>query len=233
MIAAAGALVAGLLLAAPGGAGAAESCLFQGAEVTAANQDRVEGSLLCLTNLHRVRSGFPALPRDTRLAAAARAHSADMKARGFFDHFTPEGAAPSARAGAFGYPFGAGENIATNTEGTSLTLIGQWKGSSGHDLNMLVPPYLAIGVGVVKGCCPSGPGGAVGTQLFGMGPADSQYTGFDLYASSARCAKAKLAVIKGTDAARRARRKGSSGPARLRQRLRRARKAVSRTCKPA
>lgn len=229
---AAGALAAGLLLTVPSGASAAQSCLFQGLKVSAKNQDRVEASLLCLTNLHRVRNGLAALPRDARLAAAARAHSADMQARGFFDHLNPEGAEPTARAAAFGYPFGVGENLATNVEGTALQLISQWKGSAGHSMNMLLPYTRALGVGVVTGCCPSGHVGAVGTQMVGVGPANSQYTGLDLYASSKRCAKAKLAVIKGERALRKAKRKGSRKLPRLRDRLRMKRKAVKRICKP-
>jgi uncharacterized protein YkwD len=219
-------VVAGLLLAVPSGAPAAESCLYQSTKVTAQNQDDVEGSLLCLTNLHRVRNGLAPLPLDTRLGRAARSHSADMQARGFFDHFTPEGAGPTTRAGAFGYPEGAGENIATNTEGTALKLVEQWKASSGHNMNMLGANYQALGVGVVKGCCPGGPEGSVGTQMFGVGPANTRETGFDLYASSDKCAKAKLgqqAILKKPKKKRSPKQK---------RKLRRLNREIGKICKP-
>jgi uncharacterized protein YkwD len=219
-------VVTGLMLPVPGAAEAAESCVFQSTKVTAQNQDDVEVSLLCLTNLHRVRNGLTPLPLDTRLGAAARSHSADMHARGFFDHFNPEGVGPSGRAAAYGYPFGAGENIATNTQGTALSLITQWKNSTGHNANMLATNYLAIGVGVVKGCCPNGPEGAVGTQKFGVGPANTSETGFDLYASSEACAKAKEArlAILAKPKKKRSRAK--------RQKLRRLNRQIAKICKP-
>lgn len=225
----AAALAAGALAAAPGTAAAAEGCLYQGEKVTASTQAKVERSLLCLTNLHRVRNGRTPLPLDTRLAAAARFHSQDMKNRDYFDHFSPEGQGPTGRANAFGYPDGAGENIAMNIEGTAAMLISQWKRSSGHNANMLLTNYQAIGLGVVRGCCPAGPEGSIGTQLFGVGPANTKDTGLDLYVSSERCAKAKTRLIKLRRAVKKAKK---SKRAKLRRKLKGARRAVRRGCEP-
>jgi uncharacterized protein YkwD len=221
----AAAAVAGLMLVAPSGA-AAESCLFQTTKVTAQNQEEVNRSLLCLTNLYRVRSGVGPIPLDSRLYAAAKAHSADMHARGFFDHDNPDGAGPPERARAFGYPGGANENIAMNIEGTALMLIQQWQRSSGHNMNLLEPSFRAIGVGVVRGCCPSGPEGAVGTQMFGLVPADTNDTGFDFYASSDKCAKAKLARLSILERPKKKR------SAKLKGKLKRLNRDIAKRCKP-
>ena len=202
---------------APASASAAEGCAFQELQASDKNQDKVERSLFCLTNLHRFRNGVATLKIDTRLATAARAHSADMTARGFFDHFSDpnnkEGTGPSARAAAFGYPFGAGENIATNTEGTALKLFQQWRDSPGHNQNMLGANYPAAGMGVSPQCCPAGGGGVTGTQMFGVGPADTSDDALDLYASSSRCAGSLESLILKREARRRARKKGKRAKA--------------------
>jgi uncharacterized protein YkwD len=207
-----GALAAAAMLA-PASASAGERCLFQGAHLYA-GPAKVERALLCLTNLHRLRSGAQPLQRDSRLAKAARAHSADMVSRDYFDHFTPEGAGPSERARAAGYPSGAGENIAANGTGTAFSLLDQWVHSSGHNRNMLSPSYRAGGFGVAAGGV-GGPRGITGTQDFGISAADTGDTALDLYASSGKCAKAKLAKMR------------SKG-----KKKRRAKRKVRNLCKP-
>lgn len=221
-----------VLLAAPGSATAAEGCAFQELKATDKNLDKVERSLFCLTNLHRVRSGVAALNVDTRLATAARAHSADMSARGFFDHTTPEGADPSARAAAFGYPFGAGENIATNTEGTALKLFQQWRDSPGHNQNMLGVNYPAAGMGASPFCCPAGGSGVTGTQMFGVGPADTDDDALDFYASSSKCVTASEDLILKREARKRARKKGQRARAQaLGAQIREVKQYVRKRCK--
>ena len=79
-LAAAGASV--LLLTLGGGTASAEGCLYQDEVANGSNQPRVERSLLCLANAVRGRAGLASLVADPRLNAAARAHSADMVARG-------------------------------------------------------------------------------------------------------------------------------------------------------
>lgn len=51
------------------------------------------------------------LALDVSLVSAARAHSLDMLARGFFDHVNPDGLNPTQRARAAGYSGVAGETI--------------------------------------------------------------------------------------------------------------------------
>jgi hypothetical protein len=214
------------LLSAPPSASAAEQCLFQGTKVTARNRATVERSLLCLTNLHRFRNGLPAYKRDTRLGAAARGHSADMVARGFFDHTNPDGLGPSSRVMAAGYPGGAGENIAANGTGTAASLFTQWKNSSGHNANML-GDYRAAGMGVAAGFPGNpGPGSITGTQNLGFAAANTGDTGLSLYASSDKCAKAKTGRLRIKAAIRKGKKK-DWGPA-----LARLKKTIRRRCKP-
>jgi len=148
-----------------------------------------------------------------------------MVKRGFFAHVNPEGDGPSERAAAAGYPFGAGENIAFNGEGSAFSLFAMWRSSAGHNMNMLNTDYEALGVGVA----PNG-GGAIGTQLFGLGPANTKDTGLRLYASSDKCAKAKLRLIKLKLLTKR---KKGKATARERRRLKRTRARVQGRCKTA
>lgn len=223
------AIAAGVTAALPSSASAAAGCLFESEPATNSNQDKLENSLLCLTNVYRLQNGFAALPEDTRLAAAARGHSTDMFNRGFFDHTNPDGADPTTRAQAAGYPGGAGENIAMNVDGTVFKLFDQWRNSVGHNTNMLSPLYKAAGFGIQQGCCPSGPRGIIGTQKFGLIPANTQYTGLDLFASSDACAKVKLKVVNGKE---KLKKKKGEKRKRLKKQIRKARKRANRICKP-
>jgi hypothetical protein len=214
-----------LLLALGGGTAAAEGCLYQDEPVTGSNQARVERSLLCLANAVRVRSGLATLAADARLDAAARAHSADMVARGYFSHTGLDGSSPSDRAQAAGYPGGAGENIAASSRSTAISVFSLWRTSPGHNANLL-GAYSATGLGVAPGF-PEGGGGITATQMFGRDRGQGKDTGLDLYYPHGGCAAAKLRKI-----AVKARLRAAKKPrrAKLRRKLRRAKRAVSRSC---
>ena len=207
------------------GTAAAEGCLYQGDAASASNQARVERSLLCLTNAVRARSGLNLLVADRRLNAAARDHSADMVARGYFSHTSPEGDSPSDRAQAAGYPAGAGENIAASSAGTAISVFSLWRASSGHNANLL-GSYSAIGLGAAPGF-PGGGDGITATQMFGRVAAQGSDTGLDLYFPNERCASAKLrklglkARLRGAKKARRTK---------LRRKLRHAKRAAAGAC---
>jgi uncharacterized protein YkwD len=81
------------------------------------------------------------------LAAVARAHAADMAARGYFSHTSPEGVGSGARAAKAGIPAcGIGENIATG-QVTSAEVFAGWMASGGHRRNMLNPRMASYGLG--------------------------------------------------------------------------------------
>jgi hypothetical protein len=153
-----------------------------------------------------------------------------MVARGYFGHTSPEGGTAGSRAQASGYPGGAGENIAASSRGTAISIFRLWRGSEGHNANLL-RPYSASGIGVAPGF-PGGGRGITATQMFGNAAADEVDTALDLYYPNERCRTAKLRRIAVKSRVKRSR-KGRPR-ARQRKKLRRAKRAVARTCaKPA
>lgn len=81
------------------------------------------------------------------LAAVARAHAADMAARGYFSHTSPEGVSSGARAATVGIPAcGIGENIAMG-QVTSDEVFKGWMASGSHRRNMLNPRMASYGLG--------------------------------------------------------------------------------------
>jgi uncharacterized protein YkwD len=218
--AAAAASAIALPAALPGSAAAAPECLYQGGGT--ADAAKLERSLFCLTNLHRHRHGIPLLSIDTRLAKAARGHSDDMVARDYFSHVSPEGKGPFERSQAVGYPGGAGENIAALGTPFPLFLFDTWRGSDAHNANMLDPDFTAGGFGIAVRTPGGGPG-ITGTQMFGFTRANTGDTGMSFYASSRRCAKAKIGLIK-LKQAKKAKKK--------KPRIRRAQRRIRSLCKP-
>ncbi len=73
---------------------------------------------------------------DLSLTTAARAHSLDMRSRGFFDHINPDGLNPTERAWAAGYPGTAGESIASG-QANMDELYYDWMDSLANRINIL------------------------------------------------------------------------------------------------
>jgi uncharacterized protein YkwD len=99
-----------------------------------------------LTNIERANHGLPALIWNENLASAALAHSTDMAVRGFFDHTSPDGIGPSARAREHGHARSAGENIYIGPQSPEEAVQG-WMNSPGHRANILNPNWRYLGVG--------------------------------------------------------------------------------------
>lgn len=112
-----------------------------------------------LTNAERAKAGCQPLTVDERLTAAARLHSQDMVAQGYFDHTSLDGRSPWDRAKAQGYPNPSGENIAAG-QPDAEAVVQAWMDSPGHRENILNCDFREIGVGEVD---------HVWTQLFGWG----------------------------------------------------------------
>ena len=101
-----------------------------------------------LVNKERATVGCPAVRSDDKLTLAARGHSADMAARNYFQHTTPEGVEFSTRITNAGYRFSsAGENIAKGYA-TPADVMRGWMNSPGHKANILKCGYKDLGVGV-------------------------------------------------------------------------------------
>ncbi|WP_405623078.1 CAP domain-containing protein [Streptomyces sp. NBC_00076] len=124
---------------------------------------RTQDEVVDLTNLERARAGLAPLAADPSLGAAAQAYSADMAARAFYSHTSPEGTQPWDRAAAAGSTRRSiGENIACGQRSPAEVVTG-WMNSPGHRANILKPGFTHLGVGFAGG----GPAGTYWTQLFG------------------------------------------------------------------
>ncbi|NGO43734.1 CAP domain-containing protein [Streptomyces ureilyticus] len=119
--------------------------------------------VIALTNAERASAGLPPLAPDPLLTMAAQAHSADMVARAFYSHTSPDGSEPWHRAAAAGSTRRTiGENIACGQRSPSEVVQG-WMNSPGHRANILKPAFTHIGIGFAGG----GAAGTYWTQLFG------------------------------------------------------------------
>lgn len=117
----------------------------------------IERALVRETNAARRRRGLSALPTDARLRQIARAHSADMLERGYFDHRTPEGLSPADRiAGAYRRFVGtSGENLwqmqspeHARPADVAPVAMRDWLDSPSHRDNLLRPQHAILGIGV-------------------------------------------------------------------------------------
>ena len=110
----------------------------------------LEAQMLQLVNQERARAGLAPLAPDPELREVARRHSADMFARGYFSHVTPEGRSPFDRMAAAGVAYRtAGENLALAPT-LSLAHTGLMN-SPGHRANILHPDFGRVGIGIVDG----------------------------------------------------------------------------------
>ena len=110
----------------------------------------LERQMLDLVNEERQAAGLQPLAPDPELTEVARAHSADMFARGYFAHDTPDGLTPFDRMRAANVRFlTAGENLALAPT-ISVAHTGLMN-SPGHRANILRPQFGRLGIGVMDG----------------------------------------------------------------------------------
>ena len=114
------------------------------------DSDAFEKEVLDLVNIERSNHGLGLLIWDDKLASVARAHSADMARRNFFDHTSPDGATPVERLNNAGivYRF-YGENCAMGPR-TPKKAVDGWMNSPGHRANILNAKHTHLGVGFHK-----------------------------------------------------------------------------------
>lgn len=116
-------------------------------------EQRMAFDLLPITNAARRRAGAPACEWDEDLAAAARAHAADLASRNYSSHLSPEGFDPSHRLAILARRRigSASENIAyrRNTIPTAANMLQVWRESEPHWTNLLSPSHRRVGYGVV------------------------------------------------------------------------------------
>jgi uncharacterized protein YkwD len=121
----------------------------------------LEAEMLRLVNKERIAAGLKPLAPDPELTAVARRHSAEMFARGYFAHVTPEGRDPFDRMRAANVRFQtAGENLALAP--TLQIAHSGLMNSPGHRANILHKDFGRVGIGIMDG----GPRGLMVTQDF-------------------------------------------------------------------
>jgi uncharacterized protein YkwD len=107
-----------------------------------------EAQVLTIVNTERAKAGCKPLAYNAKLTTAARKHSADMAARNYFSHDTPDGVAFATRITNEGYKWsGAAENIAKGQR-TPADVMNAWMNSSGHRANILNCGLKDLGVGL-------------------------------------------------------------------------------------
>jgi uncharacterized protein YkwD len=171
------AVLAGVVLAAAPSHAAAQGtgCHFTRSAATAAPEPNMRSALRCLVNVERARHGLPALRSNQELNLAADRHGADMVARGYFAHVSPEGASVADRARASGYLGGSqdwalGEDIGwgTGADSTPASIFQAFMESPPHRRIILDREFRESGVGVAPGVPGGGQGaGATFTLDFG------------------------------------------------------------------
>ena len=114
-----------------------------------------EQGVLVDINAFRVEHHLPALTLSASLTAAARGHSQQMEASGYFAHESADGTAFWKRIQAF-YPTGnygfwsVGENLLWSSPDVSpQKALTMWESSPEHLKNMLDPHWREIGVSAV------------------------------------------------------------------------------------
>jgi uncharacterized protein YkwD/uncharacterized membrane protein required for colicin V production len=109
--------------------------------------EEAEARMLKLLNDERAHAGLKPLTTDPALVQAARLHSRDMLAQGYFAHVNNEGKSPADRARAAGVRFMAtGENLALAPT-VELAHRGLME-SPGHRANILGAQWSRVGIGV-------------------------------------------------------------------------------------
>ena len=110
----------------------------------------LEAEMLNLVNRERIANGLAPLEADPELTEVARRHSADMFARGYFSHNTPENKTPFDRI--------RDSNVSFRTAGENLALAPTLQiahtglmNSAGHRANILQSNFGRLGIGVLDG----------------------------------------------------------------------------------
>lgn len=110
----------------------------------------LEAEMLALINRERAAENLAPLEADTEMREVAVKHSADMFARGYFSHNTPEGETPFDRMREDKVRFRtAGENLALAP--TLQIAHSGLMNSPGHRANILRPQFGRVGIAILDG----------------------------------------------------------------------------------
>jgi uncharacterized protein YkwD len=130
-----------------------------------------EKATLDLHNQTRVANGLPTLCVDQTLTTAARGHSDEMLAYGYFSHNSYSGESFDQRLVRYGYTgwTALGENIAygSGSYGAPDPIFNNWMNSTLHRANILNGSFRQVGIGVRLGTYQGYPGVNMYTVDFG------------------------------------------------------------------
>jgi uncharacterized protein YkwD len=102
------------------------------------------------TNLERTKRGLRPLKIDTKVSAAARAHSGYQASSRTMTHTGANGSNAQQRMATNGYASGWwGENVAFGQRDCAV-VVTAWMGSLHHRDNILNPHFTVIGIGAVR-----------------------------------------------------------------------------------
>ncbi len=126
---------------------AAIALILAGSPRPAAALDSEETAVLDLINQYRSANGLGTVSLNGALNNAARWMSDDMANNNYFSHTDSLGRDPFVRLGDFGYTYNTwkGENLAAGID-SAQEAFDLWKGSPGHNANMLNPNFKVIGI---------------------------------------------------------------------------------------
>jgi uncharacterized protein YkwD len=129
----------------------------------------LEHAVLANMNGLRHEHGLAPLRLNRKLSAAARVHSNDMAARGYFSHTSANGASFDRRIARY-YPMGksrywsVGENLLWSSPSVDAArALELWLNSPEHKKNMLTPRWREIGLSAVH--VTSAPGTFAGREV--------------------------------------------------------------------
>ena len=128
-----------------------------------------EQQVLDLLNVIRQQHGLSTFTASTQLRNAARSHSDDMIAQGYFDHDSPN-EAWDVRVGRYLKSSLVGEDIAwgTGSYGSPEGIVSQWMRSAPHRRIILTPGLHRIGLGIASGTFDGTPGAVLATADFAV-----------------------------------------------------------------
>ena len=166
-----------LLSGAPSTAAAQDSgCGFTRLAASAAPESNIRSAVRCLVNQQRAAHGLRVLRPSSKLRVAADRQAADMVARGYFAHVTPEGKSVTDRVRETGYLGGShdwalGEDIGwgTSTLSSAAAIVDAWMHSPPHRRVILDRAFRQVGIGVAPGVPVPGQAGDGATFVLDVG----------------------------------------------------------------
>ncbi len=111
----------------------------------------LQSEILSLTNAERAQNNVRLLAENPLLDASAQAKAADMAAKGYFAHKSPDGTTPWEWIKEAGYDYQyAGDNLAVRFVDSKDVMVA-WMASPTHRANVVKGIYTEIGIGIAQG----------------------------------------------------------------------------------